>query len=293
VTKKQIRFIVNPISGVGKQKIIPKLIEQHLDATQWEHEIVYTEASKHAIELTKQAADKGIDVVAIVGGDGSVNEAGSALVGQSTALAIIPTGSGNGLARHLGISTKLSTAISLLNNYQVKTIDTGTINNHPFMGMAGTGFDALIAKKFAEYGKRGFFSYFKIILREYRSYKNKEYLITYNDQTITRKAFLITAANSSQYGNRVTVSPHAKVDDGSLELCILKPFPGIMMPWIAFRFFTRSIDKSRCMETLKGQHFVIEQNDEQCHADGEPIALKGPLSIDVKPASLKVIVPKD
>lgn len=292
MSKLKVRFIVNPISGVGRQKIIPQLVETHLNHDQIEHEIVYTERSGHAIELSRKAADEGIDVVAIVGGDGSVNEAGAALIGQSTALAIIPTGSGNGLARHLQLPLNLAEAIAGLNQFKVKAIDTGVLNARPFMGVAGVGFDALIADEFSRFGKRGFFSYFKIVLREYFKYEEQEYEFTVNDTSFRRKAFLVTVANSSQYGNRATIAPEAMIDDGQLRLCILRKFSLFMAPFVALRLFNRSIHKSRYMETIVGTQFHLKKLAKRAHVDGEPLQLKEGITFAVVPESLNVVIPQ-
>ncbi len=292
MNKRRIRFIVNPISGVGKQKIIPGLVKQYLDHGQFDYEITYTEAAGHAITLSKEAAEAGIDIVAIVGGDGSVNEAGSSLINSTTALAIIPTGSGNGLARHLKIPLKLQEAISLLNHHQVKMIDTGMVNEHRFMGVAGIGFDALIAYEFSRFGKRGFFSYFKIVLREYFNYKEDRYSIKHQGKELLEKAFLITIANSSQYGNRATIAPEAKIDDGHLKLCLLKKFPLWVAPFVANRLFNKTIHKSRYMTTIDGTEFSISSSYNRVHTDGEPLTIDETLLFKVNPASLNVIVPQ-
>ena len=292
MSKKKLRIIVNPISGVGRQKVIPELVEQHLDKTQFDYEIAYTKASKHAIELSKTAADAGYDVVAVVGGDGSVNEAGTGLLGSETALAIVPTGSGNGLARHAEIPLELEAAIKLLNDYRVKRIDTGLLNGHHFMGVAGTGFDALIADKFSSYGTRGFFSYFKIVLREYFAYREQVYTIKNGKQSFSQKAFLLTFANSSQYGNRATIAPRAVLDDGKLKLCVLGKFSLFEAPFVAYRLFNKSIHKSRHMRILEGETFEIEHTGDKVHLDGEPLNLAENIKVKVYAASLNLVVPK-
>lgn len=291
MSKKRVRFIVNPISGVGRQKIIPTLVETHLDATQFDHDIVYTQASKHATELAKKAAKDGIDIVAIVGGDGSVNEAGTGLISTDTALAIIPTGSGNGMAHHLQLPINLEAAIKVINNHRIQVIDTGKMNEQHFVGVAGAGFDALIAWKFSQFGKRGFFSYFKIVLREYFSYKEEEYTFSVGDETFTRKAFLVTVANSSQYGNRATIAPEAIIDDGKLRLCILRKFSLFMAPAVAVRLFNKTIHKSRYMETFHSTEFGVVKSSQITHVDGEPVEIPENLSFKVLPATLKMVVP--
>ena len=172
--KKKICFIVNPISGVGRQKVIEELIDKYLDRTIFEYEISYTKAAKHATELAKEAAKRNVDIVVAVGGDGSVNEVSRGLIGTKTAMAIIPTGSGNGLARYLNISLNLKSAMTIINQCNIKTIDTIQLNNETFANVAGIGFDAHIGWEFAKFGKRGFSSYLKVITREFPKYKAQE-----------------------------------------------------------------------------------------------------------------------
>ena len=288
---KHIRFIVNPISGIGKQKVVPQWAEELIDKKRFTYDIHYTEAPKHAIDLSKKAAAEGVHIVAIVGGDGSVNEAGSALLGSDTALAIIPTGSGNGLAHHLGIPINPQQAIAMLNHHKVKAMDTGTLNGHTFVGVAGIGFDALIAYEFSRFGKRGFFSYFKIVLREYFNYEEEEYHVISDQEEVTAKAFLLTIANSSQYGNRATIAPKAEIDDGLLKLCLLRKFSWFQAPFVAWRLFSGNIDKSRFMKVLEGKQFKINKSNVRAHIDGEPIQLEENIVVEVIPNSLKVIVP--
>lgn len=290
MSKLKIRFIVNPISGVGRQKIMPGLLEKHLDKDQFDYDIVYTERAGHAKELSSEAAQNGMDIVGIIGGDGSVNECGSGLLHSDTAMAIIPTGSGNGLALHLGIPTKLTEAIHLLNQASIRSIDTGTINGRPFMGVAGFGFDAHIADEFSRFGKRGFFSYFRIIIREYMRYKSPEVTYTVDGEEIKARPFLVTAANSSQYGNRATIAPTAQIDDGKLKLCILRRFPLIAAPFIAWRLFNKSIHKSKYMTCLDGAAFDLDRTDKLAHVDGEPFETDHKLHIEIVPSSLKVVV---
>src|SRR5690554_5068604 len=153
--KRSIRFIINPISGIGKKNILPQLISEHLDHSKFEYDIKYTEHRGHAYKISKLASEEKIDIVCVVGGDGSVNEAGTALIGTNTTFAILPTGSGNGVARHLGIPLKLNQMIQRLNALNVKCIDTVKIGDRKAIGVSGFGFDALIAKRFDEYYARG------------------------------------------------------------------------------------------------------------------------------------------
>ncbi|MCK6649852.1 MAG: YegS/Rv2252/BmrU family lipid kinase, partial [Bacteroidia bacterium] len=217
-TKKKICFIVNPVSGIGRQKVIEKLIDQLLDRTLFEYEIQYTKAAKHATELAKDAALRNFDIVVAVGGDGSVNETAKGLIGTKTAMAIIPAGSGNGLARHLKIPIDIKKAMEVINMGVISTVDSIRFNDETFVNVAGIGFDAHIGWEFAKFGKRGFSSYLKVIMREFPKYKARKYELEIDGKTIYPEAFLISFANGSQWGNNAYIAPTADISDGIMDI---------------------------------------------------------------------------
>ena len=147
--KKDLLFIINPISGIGKQKNIEELIREFTDTSIFDYTVKFTKGPGHGTELANEAVASGVDVVVAIGGDGTVNEIGQALVGSEIALGIIPTGSGNGLARHLKIPFSFEKAIDVINHCKIRKIDTATINGQIFLSIAGVGYDAFVAKKFA------------------------------------------------------------------------------------------------------------------------------------------------
>lgn len=289
--KQRILFIINPISGAGRQRTVEKLVEKKLDKTHYDYELAYTKAPKHATELSRDAAQKGFQIVAAVGGDGSVNEAGQGLIGTSTALAILPTGSGNGLARHLKIPMRLAGAMGVINRGNALIIDTASVNGHAFIGMAGVGLDAHIGWEFARFGKRGFSSYIKVFLREFPEYKALDYELEIDGKKYDRKAMLISFANGSQYGNNAAIAPGADLQDGLLDICILKQFPVYSAAALAYRLFNNKMHRSKYLETLRGKNIRIKQQQLTAHLDGEPVELGQDLSIALSPGSLKVIVP--
>ena len=162
---KKIVFIYNPISGVSGKRMIVSQIESRLDRTLYSYHIRKTEYAGHATELAREAVSEGADVVCAIGGDGTVNEVGRALIDTNTALAIIPSGSGNGLARHLHIPLDPISAIQLINEGTVRKMDYGVINLHPFFCTCGVGFDAFISEKFAKSKIRGPIAYIENVLR--------------------------------------------------------------------------------------------------------------------------------
>lgn len=289
--KKKICFIVNPISGVGRQKVIEKLIDQHLNRTLFEYEIAYTKAAKHATELAKQAVADNFNIVVAVGGDGSVNEISKGLIGTTTSLAIIPTGSGNGLARHLKIPLDLKKAMSVINNAKETLIDSIQFNNETFINVAGIGFDAHIGWEFAKFGKRGFSSYLKVIIREFPKFKIQDFELIINGKTLHKKAFLITFANGSQWGNNAHIAPLADIADGLMDIAILKDFSLLNIISIGYKLFRKTLHESSHLEIIKTKEVIIKQSNTIAHIDGEPIEIGNTISIKVNPLSLRVIVP--
>ncbi|PLX05860.1 MAG: diacylglycerol kinase [Marinilabiliales bacterium] len=287
--KKNILFIINPISGVGKQKIVEKAIEQYLDEELFDYSIAYTEYAGHAKEITKENK-KEYEIIVAVGGDGSVNEVGSQLIHCETSMGIIPTGSGNGLARHLKIPLKIKNAIQNLNQSRIDKIDTIQANDTIYLNMAGIGFDAHIAHLFDNYGKRGFISYIKIIAKEFFKYQNKEYHLQTSEKEINTKAFIISLANSTQYGNNGHIAPLANIKDGLIDVCIVKKFPIYLFPFLAIHLFLKTAHKSKYITILKTRQLTLSyKNDLQGHYDGEPTSYTTPVHFKILPASLKVM----
>lgn len=288
--KKKICFIVNPVSGVGRQKIIEKLIEKHLDRTLFDYEIAYTKASKHAIELAQQAVANNCNIVVAVGGDGSVNEIAKGLAGSTTAMAIIPTGSGNGLARHLKIPLDLKKAMAVINGSKETTIDTIQLNDETFVNVAGVGFDAHIGWEFAKFGKRGLSSYVKVIMRELPKYKAQDFELIIDGKSIRQKAFLISFANGSQWGNNAYIAPLADVADGLMDIAVLKNVSFLSGAMIGYKLFRKTLHRSHYLEIIKAKEVIVKQKNTIAHIDGEPIEAGNTISIKVNPLSLKVIV---
>jgi diacylglycerol kinase (ATP) len=290
--KKKIRFIINPISGLAKKHHLPDLIKTHLDHSRFDYDIAFTEYRKHAKLIAQQSIEEGYDIVCAVGGDGSVHEVGTAIIGSKTTLAIIPNGSGNGLARHLKIPLDVIEAIQCINASQEITMDTVLANDKPFLGVGGYAFDALIAKKFDEYHTRGFWSYAKLVLKEYFFYKPIQVEIELIDRKINIPVVLCTIANASEFGNGFTVSPQSNVSDGKLELCILKPFSYFLAPFIIFRYFKKCAHKSRFSEIIQFEKAKITIKEPMAHYDGEPFEVRKELNIQVVPKSLHILVGK-
>lgn len=292
--KKVIKFILNPISGTGKQKHIKELIDEYLDHSKFDYQIFETQYASHANELVLECLKTNTDAIIAIGGDGTINECFQALVGSSVKFGIIPTGSGNGLARHLKISRDLKSAIHIINEYHFIIMDTAILNDKPYINIAGVGFDAYVAKVFDEGSERGLLSYLKIILKSYISYPEKEYQLTYDDNNIKKKAFVISCANADQFGNNAWIAPQAKIDDGMLDVCVVKKIPFYKLPYFALLVLTKNIQKSKYYETFKVTNIGISAKHQlMTNVDGEAFRLDHHIDIKIKPNSLNIIVPKE
>lgn len=290
-SKKRITFIMNPISGVVRKSGIPKIIENTLDKECFDFSIVKTLYSGHASEIAKKAKEEGCDIVVAIGGDGTVNEVARSIINSDTALGIIPCGSGNGLARHLMLPMDAHKAIEVINMHTTHELDYGIINNIPFFCTCGMGFDAFISMKFAESGRRGPVTYLENILREGLKYKPETYEI--EDETgITRqRAFLISCANASQYGNNAYIAPQASMSDGLLDVIIMAPFDVLEAPQISIDMFNKTLDKNSRINTFHTRHIHIRREKPGfIHYDGDPIMADADVDISVVEKGIKVII---
>lgn len=282
---------MNPISGTSNKAGIPELIANTLDISLFDYEIKYTEHAGHAFELASEAKDNGADIVAAIGGDGTVNEVARAIVHSETALGIVPCGSGNGLARHLLLPMQLKKSIELINHCQIHELDYGIINGHPFFCTCGMGFDAFVSMKFAEAGKRGPITYAENILKEGLKYKPETYEIEDESGTMRYKAFLISCANASQYGNNAYIAPQASMSDGLMDVIIMEPFDVIEAPQISIDMFNKTLDKNSKIKTFKTKKLHIHRNEPGLiHYDGDPIMEDKDIEVEIKPKGIKIIV---
>lgn len=281
---------MNPISGTSDKKDIPYLIEELLDKEQFDYSIRETEYAGHAYEIATESKEQGIDIVVAVGGDGTVNEVGRALVHSNTALGIIPTGSGNGLARHLLIPMKIKGAIQVLNDCEITDLDYGIINEHPFFCTCGVGFDAFISEKFAEAGKRGPITYLENILKEGLKYEPETYEIEAENGTIKKKAFLISCANASQYGNNAYIAPQASMSDGMIDVIIMEPFDALEASQISIEMFNKTLDKNNKIKTFRSKEIKIYRKAPGViHYDGDPVETGKEIVVTLKEKGIKIL----
>jgi diacylglycerol kinase (ATP) len=293
VELKKVRLIYNPKSGIMRApRLIRRMIERTLSDAPFVYDFVETAYKGHAHELAREAAEQGYDAVVSIGGDGTANEVGTALLYTNTALAIIPIGSGNGLARGLGIPVAVRRAARLLLDGMVRVIDAGTIEDRHFFIVTGLGFDALVGKLFDDRSLRGPLPYFYIGVREFLFFRPEVFTLEFDGRVVVRSALLVTVANLKQWGLGVTISPHAQPDDGLLDVCIIRNVT-LLRALIHFpKLFTGKIDKVREYERYQTTSLRISRKKPgPFHVDGEPIEAGKSVQVGVKPDALKVIVP--
>lgn len=291
--KIRIQAIINPISGVGSKRKIPKMIEQLCSKENCSLNISFTEYAGHASELTRHALAEGATCIIAVGGDGTVNEIARAMIHSDAVLGIVPKGSGNGLARELHIPMDARRALDLIAKQHISTIDCCKANGRIFFCTCGVGFDAAVSQKFANEKRRGSLTYIKNTIEEYLSYKPEPYELLVDNQTIKEKAFLVACGNASQYGNNAFIAPHANIQDGQMDITILSPFTPLDIAPLAIQLFTKQIDRNSKIKTLKGREVVIiRQKPGVMHLDGEPVMAESRIEISMIPRSLRVFTPE-
>ena len=288
--KKKIVFIMNPISGTSSKAAVPSLIDSTLDKELFEYEIRLTERAGHASEIAAEARDNHADIVVAVGGDGTVNEVARSIVHSDTALGILPCGSGNGLARHLLLPMNLRKSLDIINAFDVRDLDYGIINGHPFFCTCGMGFDAFVSQKFAEAGKRGPITYAENILREGLKYKPETYVLEDENGTNQYKAFLISCANASQYGNNAYIAPQASMSDGLIDVIIMEPFDVFEAPQISIDMFNKTLDKNSKIKTFRCKKLHIHRSKPGViHYDGDPVMTGEDIDVELQEKGIKIV----
>lgn len=290
----KVYVIVNPISGVRRKGLddFREMLAQNLDLEIFEPELFLTAYGGHAVEIARQGLDAGIKYFIVVGGDGTVNEVSGVLAGSDAIMGILPAGSGNGLAHHLEIPVKIKEAVYVFNRQRVLRIDTCEVNKRFFVSIAGVGFDAKVARRFARSRRRGFISYARIVFKEYFTYKPREYRLILDGKLLKVSAFFISFANSSQFGYNTRIAPGASMTDGMLDVCVVKKPPIKAFPGIAHLFLRHRANRSKYMDTYQAARVEVKRKKgKSVNVDGEAVKMEKNLSIEIRPATLNVVVP--
>lgn len=283
-------FIVNPRSGCSAGAL------PHVRAFAAAHgaTIRLTEYSRHALALAQQGLADGCELIVAVGGDGTMNEVATALVGRSATFGLIPCGSGDGLGRHLGIHGSIDRALEILRTGRTHVIDTGVADGHAFFTAAGVGFEAEIAERFNRLQRRGFVRYLSTSARAFLGWRPQQYTVSHREQIETMRAFTLSVTNANQYGNNARISPEARVDDGLLDLCIVPPVSFWNALPLATNLFHGTIGRVRGVIIRRSDRFIVERAlPGPLHTDGELHAAGARIEFSIRPASLRIRVPRE
>ncbi len=291
---KKIAFILNPISGTGRKKEILKYIEKVAALhPEYETEFYRTKCVGDACVAARDFVVRGYEAVVAIGGDGTVNEVAEGLINSRVKLGIVPVGSGNGLARHLNIPLNYQRAVDAIFNGRPQFIDAGKINGKVFFCTAGIGFDAVVGEKFNKSGSRGLMTYVEFCAKEYVKYRPEKYEIVINGATIRRKAFLITFANSSQWGNNAFIAPDANISDGMMDVVVWREAPKVTMPLLTAELFLKTLKYSPFVDTYRCKEVVIKREKPGLvQFDGESFMMDDNLELSVLHKAVEVIVPR-
>lgn len=289
----KIRFIFNPRSGHNSRRPVwldytRAFVREHqLDA-----EVVLTEGPRHATALSQSAVAQGCEMVVAIGGDGTLNEVATGLIGTPCVLGLVPCGSGNGLGRHLGIPRAGPAAFHTLLTGRIRTIDTGLADGHVFVNAMGVGFDAEVGARVNALTRRGPAAYVRTTVGAFFGYRPQSYRIHHGGETLRTEAFLLTVANSDQYGNDCWIAPGARVDDGRLDLTAIRRVSLLGAAPLALRLFQGRLQSGPNVLRLSGPAFTLERlGPGPLHTDGEIHPAGARIEVTVRPASLRIKVP--
>ncbi|RZK50797.1 MAG: diacylglycerol kinase family lipid kinase [Pedobacter sp.] len=287
-------FIINPISGGKSKEHLPEQILHTLDVQKFDPNFVFTNRVGHAAELTEQAIRENYQLVVGVGGDGTLNEIASKLVHAEIPLGIIPLGSGNGLARDLQVPMNFKQAVECINRFQVECIDVLKLNERFFFNMAGMGYDALISEAFKYSRKRGFWEYLKLCIQKFRDFEPETYRLELDGKLVEQRAFLVSIANSSQYGNNIYISPNSSLRDGQMEIITVEPLNWRELVLLGILMAIKRTQKFPKWKAISAQEVkIFRQTDGPIHLDGEPLRMAGTLHIQLFSQALQVVGGKE
>ena len=286
---KRITFIVNPISGGKDKRNVLAAIGRYLDLSLFSYEVLQTEKAGDATEMARSCVS---DIVVAVGGDGTVSEVAKGLLGSEKALGILPCGSGDGLALHLGISRDPVRAVKALNGNCIVRVDTARMDGRPFFCTAGVGMDADVAFDFARSGRRGLGTYVSTAWDNWKHRQLETYVVETDTETWAGPAVFVTVANANQWGNEARIAPRASLCDGLLDVTVVQPFATVEIPDLAARLMAGKAESSRHVRTFRSTRVRLHrEHPGPAHYDGDPIEAGTDLELDILPGSLRVVIP--
>lgn len=294
--QKKYLFIINPKAGAGYKHNLKEIIEQKALQMQTKVEIIFTTHAGHAYEIAFHADENRYKVIVAVGGDGTINEVGRGLIGKFIAMAIVPMGSGNGLARYSKIPLKTIHAIETAFTGEVRGLDVIKMNELYSFNVSGVGFDSAVAHQFQHLHKRGFWGYFKLVIKQAFNFKPIDIIVDLSTdgefKRVKDRVFILAIANSNQFGNNAIIAPTADAADGKFNLVLVKPFSLLKMPYYAFMMFTNRFHKIKAVVNIEAAQCIIHAAIKEWHVDGEPVVFEDQVEIKILPLAIQLIVPK-
>ena len=290
---KRLTLIINPKSGTLSKKGLDRWLPRHLRRMGYDVDVKFTAGPGDATRLAAESAARGDYGVLACGGDGTVNEVAAGLINTPTALGILPAGSGNGLARHIGIPVDIELSTKVIAADNILTCDYGTVNDRPFFCTFGMGFDAAVSSRFAKKHRRGLNSYISSAIDEFIKYTPNQYEIFAGQHVITERAFLVSVCNASQYGNNAFIAPAASIRDGQLDVTIVYDGNFIENAWSGVEMLTGSIGNHGKIRTFRTPELTVRRaSPGAAHIDGEPVDLPAELNIKCHPGAIRIFVPR-
>lgn len=289
----RLLFIVNPISGVGAGKKLPETIKGMPEYRNISYEIRFTEYASHARVIVQEALkEEEYTHIIAVGGDGTVNEVGVSLKGTDVAFGIVSLGSGNGFARHLGYAVSMKKALRQVLSDAYAQVDMLEINGVYSLNVSGVGYDAEVAHEFNRFRIRGLMSYIYAGIKLWFGYREKRYRITCDGKTMEEKCFILSIANSSQFGNNASIAPQASLRDGLMDICLLRKPSVFKLLYFLICFLNGNVDKLSYFKGIKCKEVTIEGDIRNVHIDGDAAVMSSPIHAKVLPGAIKAVVPK-
>jgi len=292
----KVVFVVNPRSGVGRAGQRVRRLERSAERSGVLATVAQTSGPGDATKSAAEASRSGAVIVAAVGGDGTANEVARGLIGTSTSLALIPTGSGNGLARELGVSLSLERAVAQLRTSRARRLDVGMLGDHPFLMTAGFGIDARVAREFGHglLRRRGVLPYLTRSITTILRYRPRPLTIEHDGRVRELRPLLLVAANTRQYGLGAVIAPMARPDDGQLDVVTVPSVGPARALWYAAKLFTGSIDLASGVEVVRTRELEVRGDGPlEVQIDGEPLQLGDSAVLRVAPRALSVWAPWD
>ena len=293
MNNQRLLLVINPISGGLNKSGLADVVAQRMKASlNMEVDVKTTAGKGDARRFATEAVENGYYGVIVAGGAGTVNEVAAVLCDSDVALGIIPSGSGNGLARHLEIPVDENLSLDVIAENNIVACDYATGNDKPFFCTFGVGVDAAVSDRFAKQRKRGKFMYFKSALEEFVQYRPRVYTISANGKVFTQNAFLIACCNASQYGNNAYIAPTASMTDGLLDIIIIHAGSPLDTAVLGVDLFTGYINRNTLLQSFQAPAAVIYRTEEgAAHIDGDPIELGEIIDVKCKRGGLKIFVP--